>query len=154
MNYKDNPNYYSTERPYKSKYICTDCRKVFKRRVLTDITDDRRVEEKDPVCTDCGQPAEWIGLKFRAPKITDVQTWNSIKVLRDLRILHFIGWAHQEIQIPATQKALHDLLREIKTSYECSVKNWITADYSPRNKEEIKHLSEAIKKIEQYLGEN
>jgi DNA-directed RNA polymerase subunit RPC12/RpoP len=151
MDMTDNPNYYFIERPYKSKYICTDCRKSFKRKILSDITTDKDIEEKEPKCPDCGKPTNWIGPKFRAPKTENTIAWNAIKVLYDLGLLNFIGWANNFIDIPETQKSLNDFLKDLKGNYEWNIKRWTTIEYSPDNKNQIKYFSEAIKKIDKHL---
>jgi len=151
MDMTDNPNYYFIERPYKSKYICTACRKSFKRKILTDIAGNEDTEEKEPKCPDCGQPTNWIGPKFRAPKSDNIKAWNSIRVLRDIGLLNFIGWARYAVDIPETKKSLDDLLKDLKTRYACSIKKWSTVEYSPDNKNQIKYLTEAIQKIDQHL---
>ena len=151
MDMRDNPNYYFIERPYKSKYICTDCRKSFKRKLLSDITTDKDVEEKAPKCPDCGKPTSWIGPKFRAPKTDNIKAWNSIKALHDIGLLNFIGWANNYVDIPETKKSLDDFLNDLKVSYEYNIKRWTTTEYSSDNKNHIKYFSDAIKKIDKHL---
>ena len=147
----DNPNYHIIERPYKSKYICTDCRKSFKRKILGDISTTNDTEEKEPKCPACGQSTNWIGPKFRAPKSDDIKAWNSIKVLHDIGLLNFIGWANNYVDIPETKKSLNDFLKNLKANYEWNIKRWSTIDYSPDNKKQIKYFSEVIKKIDKHL---
>jgi len=151
MDMKDNPNYYFVERPYKSKYICTDCRKSFKRKLLSDITTDKDIEEKAPKCPDCGKLTNWIGPKFRVPKTDNIQAWNSIKTLYDIGLLNFIGWGNNYDDIPETKKSLNDFLKDLKENYEWKIKRLTTIEYSPDNKNQIKYFSEAIKKIEKHL---
>jgi DNA-directed RNA polymerase subunit RPC12/RpoP len=151
MDMTDNPNYYFIERPYKSKYICTDCRKSFKRKLLADITTDKDIEEKEPKCPDCGKLTSWIGPKFRPPKTDNVKAWNSIKALHDIGLLNFIGWANNYVDIPETKKSLNDFLNDLKENYEWNIKRWTTTEYSPDNKNQIKYFSEAIKKIDKHL---
>ncbi len=153
MEMTENPNYYFVDKPYKSKYICTDCRKVFKRRVLSDITSDEDVEEKEPKCPDCGNSTSWIGPKFRAPKLDKFKAWNSIKVLHDIGVLNFIGFANNKFILPETKKGLRDLLLDMKDYYELTIKRWTSMDYSPDNKNQIRHLSDAIKRIDRHLKE-
>lgn len=151
MDMKDNPNYYFGERPYKSKYICTDCRKSFKRKLLSDITTDKDIKEKAPKCPDCGKLTNWIGPKFRAPKTDNIKAWNSIKTLYDIGLLNFIGWGNNYDDIPETTKSLNDFLKDLKETYEWKIKRLTTIEYSPDNKNQIKYFSEAIKKIEKHL---
>ncbi len=151
MDMTDNPNYYIVQRPYKSKYICTGCRKSFKRKMLAEISANKDIEEIGPKCPECGQPTNWIGPKFRAPKSNNVKAWTSIKVLHEIGLLNFIGWAKSYVEIPETKKSLNDFLAELKASYEWNIKKWATIDYSKDNKNQIKYFSEAIKKIDKHL---
>jgi DNA-directed RNA polymerase subunit RPC12/RpoP len=151
MDMRENPNYYFNCSRYKSKYICTDCRKSFKRKILADVTIDKNIEEKNPKCPDCGKSTDWIGPKFRAPKTENIKAWKSIKALHDIGLLHSIGWANNYFEIPETTKALKDFLKDLKVNYEWSIKKWATNEYSSDNKIQIKHFSEAIKKIEKHL---
>jgi DNA-directed RNA polymerase subunit RPC12/RpoP len=151
MDMKDNPNYYFIERPYKSKYICADCRKVFKRKILADITKGRNIQEKEPKCPDCGGRTSWIGPKFRAPKSDNINAWNSINTMHDIGVLNFIGWANNHLDIPETQKALRIFLADLKSNYEQNIKRWTTTEYSPDNKNQIKLFADAIKRIDKHL---
>ena len=151
MNITDNPNYYIVQRPYKSKYICLECRKLFKRKLLSDISTDKDIAEKEPTCPDCGNPTNWIGPKFKAPKSDDIKSWNSIKVLYNIGLLNFIGWANNCIDIPRTKKSLNDFLKNLKANYEWNLKRYSTIEYSPDNKNQIKYFSEAIEKIDEHL---
>jgi DNA-directed RNA polymerase subunit RPC12/RpoP len=147
----NNPNYNVIQGPYKSKYICTDCRKSFKRKMLADISTSEDIKEKEPKCPDCGNPSIWIGPKFRAPKTDNIKAWNSIKTLNDIGVLNFIGWANVNIKIPETKKSLNDLLKNLKASYERNIESFMTMEYSPDNKNQIKHFADAIKKIDKHL---
>ncbi|RYE27035.1 MAG: hypothetical protein EOP45_02490 [Sphingobacteriaceae bacterium] len=147
----DNPNYYFIERPYKSKYICITCRKSFKRRLLIDILPNKDIEEKEPTCPDCGNLTNFVGPKFRAPKMENLKAWNSIKVLHDIGILNFIGFTNNYISIPETTKSLKDFLEDLKARYEGNIKRWTTIEYSPGNKNQIQYFSNAIQKIEKHL---
>ena len=151
MDMIENPNYYFVERPYKSKYICTDCRKVFKRKILSDIKVKDEINEKVPKCPECGNQTSWIGPKFRAPKVDNITAWNSIRILTDIGVLNFIGFANEKVSIPETKKSLKNLLIEIKVNCEFSMRNWMTNDYNPENKNQIGHFSEIIKRIDNNL---
>lgn len=151
MDHSENPNFYSQERPYKSKYICTHCRKAFKRKVLSDINREQ-TEEKAPKCPECGRITSWIGPKFRPPKKDDLKAWQSVGVLYDLGLLTYIGWANNDIEIPNSKKGLKDLLIQLKEDYERNVRGWISAEYSTDNKSQIKFFSEGMREIEQALN--
>ena len=151
MDSRENPNYYFDSFRYKSKYICTDCRKSFKRKILADLTGDKELDEKDAKCPDCGGLTAWIGPKFRAPKTENTKAWNSIKVLRDMGLIHFFGWANNSVEIPESTKALKDYLKDLKANYEWNIKKRISSEYAPDNKDLIKHFSENIKKIDEFI---
>jgi DNA-directed RNA polymerase subunit RPC12/RpoP len=149
MDMRDNPNYYFAGETYKSKYICATCRKVFKRKILSDISKD--TVEKEPKCPECGALTTWIGPKFRAPKTDNLKAWNSVKILGDIGVLNFIGFASNKIKIPETTKALKEMLLEIKENSELTIKKYVSLDYSSDNKTQIGYFSDTIKKIDQHL---
>lgn len=151
MDMMENPNYYFVDRPYKSKFICTDCRKVFKRRILSDIAGNKNVVEKEPKCPDCGKHTSWIGPKFRAPKSENLMAWKSIKILNDMGMLDFKGFASVKVTIPETSKALNDLLIELREQCYWAMKRWSTLEYAPENKQQIAYLSERIKRIDNHF---
>lgn len=152
MEYTSNPNYSIVEKSYKSKYICVDCRKVFKRKLLSDFTNETNIEEKEPTCPQCKKKTQWIGPKFRAPKMDNTNAWNSIKALKEIGILgSFFGWASGDSEIPESEKALREKLLNKKESYKCSIEKWVSYEYHTQNKENILFLSKEIKKIDSYL---
>lgn len=154
MDIFENPNYYFTDKPYKSKYICVNCKKVFKRRVLSDISSNKDLEEKAAKCSDCGQIASWVGPKFRAPKLDNTKAWNSVKVLSDLGLLNCIGFGNDNLTIPESKKGLKDFLFDLKNDYQYRIKQWTTNNYSSENKKQIKYFSDVINKIDKHLIEN
>ncbi len=151
MDMRENPNYYSVERPYKSKYICVKCRKTFKRRVLADITKDKAIQEKEPKCPNCGEATSWIGPKFRSPKSDNIKAWDSISVLHNIGALSFMGWASGTTKIPETKKSLFEMLKEMKENCLYSIDRWATMEYNVNNKVQIKYLSDRVKHIDTYL---
>jgi DNA-directed RNA polymerase subunit RPC12/RpoP len=152
MEHKDNPNYYIDANRYKTKYICFDCKKSFKRKVLNDIINDKELDEIEHKCPDCGKLTTWIGPKFRAPKQNETSTWHSIKVLQELGLLHFSGWATNRVEIPNTTKKLKSVLENLKENFEYAINKWTTTEYNEDNKTQIKYFSERIKKIDEYLN--
>jgi hypothetical protein len=53
-------------------FVCCNCRRSFKRP-----SNGFRPRP----CPLCGQPAQWVHLKFKAPKATDVAQWEKVRVL-------------------------------------------------------------------------
>jgi len=99
MDWRDNPNFYQQERPYKDKYICGDCCKSFKRRVASDIGIKEK-EEKPATCPQCGKETIWIGPKFEPPKSSDKVAWRSIEIMRRIGYWGFFGWGSGSVNIP------------------------------------------------------
>jgi hypothetical protein len=151
MDIIENPNYYFSDKPYKPKLICCDCRKVFKRRLATDIKIDKEEDWSKMVCPNCGKQANYVGPKFRAPKSDNIKAWKSIEILNDVGALFFMGFAANKIIIPESNKALVDLLTEMKSNCESGIKNLVRHDYSEKNKEYIKAYSDMVKKIDKHL---
>jgi hypothetical protein len=152
MDIRDNPNYYFTDRPYKPKLVCSDCRKVFKRRLAIDIAIHKTDDQNNVICPHCGKMANYIGPKFRAPKSENIKAWNAIKVLNEIGVLNFMGFTTNRIVIPESSKGLHDLLSEMRVDYERSINQWVSYEYSDENKLHIKTFSEIIKRIDKYLS--
>lgn len=155
MDYTNNPNYTTThklERVYKQKLICYTCRKVFKRRTAEDIGINDGEDGGKLTCPNCGRDAHYIGPKFRAPKSDNTKAWHSIEVLTSLGVLYFFGWAGNNTPIPESKKGLEDLLKDMKEQYECSIRRWLSNEYSEDNKVQIKYLSERVAQIDRYLN--
>ena len=36
-------------------------------------------EEREYKCPDCGGPTHYMGIDFKAPKITDIKGWNEVR---------------------------------------------------------------------------
>lgn len=151
MDIKDNPNYYFTNRPYKPKLICSDCRKVFKRRLAADVDSDKEEDWSKMICPNCGKQANYVGPKFRAPKSDNIKAWKSIEVLNDIGVLSFMGFATNRVEIPESSKGLKDLLTEMKADYEIAIRRWATYEYNEENKLHIKTFSDIIKRIDKHL---
>lgn len=151
MDIRDNPNYYFTSKPYKPKLICAVCRKVFKRRLAADVDLDKEEDWSNLICPNCGKKANYVGPKFRAPKLDNIKAWKAIEVLNEIGVLNFMGFATNRIEIPESRKGLTDLLTEMKAQYEYAVTRWITMEYNEENKVQIQRLSDRVKRIDQYL---
>lgn len=150
MDISQNPDYSSTDKLYKDKYVCVDCRKCFKRRVLSDFSQETL--EKDPKCPDCGKITFWVESKFRPPKSDNLKAWNSVKVLHDIGGLSFLSYGNPTIHFPETNKGLKVMLMEMRHCYEQSIRRYISSEYDEDNKLQVGYLSEMIKKIDQHLN--
>ena len=146
MDYNSNPNYGSIEKPYKSKFVCIDCRKTFKRRLLSDLAEEE--VSKHPKCPQCGKLTFWIGPKFRSPKAEDLKSWESLKILCELQIISFSGWATIPISNPKSEKKLKELLKKIKATLQLSLERMGTS----KNEKVVLSFSQTIRLIDEYLN--
>lgn len=144
MEYDTNPNYNLDGSLYKYKYVCTDCRKVFKRKILSDFKDTEECFDKVAKCPQCSNTLTYVGQKFRAPRIQNEQAWKSLAILLDLGLVRYDGWASPHVKFFDTKKALRDYLENLKEEMKCLVNKM----YS---KEINKHQSEMVKKIDKHL---
>ncbi len=147
MEWIDNPNYYPQEKPYKSKYLCFECRKCFKRKVAINIPKLNNEIQKAK-CPECGKSSSWVGPKFRPPKSNNTNEWESIRTLSNIGILHFRGFATNKIKIPTSRKSLIEELKPIRNICENNIERWLRQDHSKENKEQIGIFSDIIKKID------
>ena len=150
MDIQENPNYYFLEKPYKSKYICCNCRKVFKRKIATDIKIPDS-KQQDAKCPDCRKLMTLAGPKFRAPKSNNIKAWKSLEVLSQISDLNLIGFAKIPVNIPESNKGLKDLLTKNKKHFEFAIHQWLNTDYSEENKKQIKFFSDLIKRIDKFI---
>lgn len=147
MEWIDNPNYYPQEKPYKTKYLCFDCRKCFKRKVAIDIPKLNN-EIQRAKCPECGKESSWVGPKFRPPKSNNTNEWESIRILSRIGILHFRGFATNKIEIPKSHKSLMVELKSIREICHINMERWLRQKYEKENSKQIGIFSDVIKKID------
>lgn len=99
------------------------------------------------MCPDCGNETQWVGPKFRAPKSTDVARWKSVDVLLRVNVFRFIGWASEPVLIPSSKKSLVEFLISIKANLQLNIDSWSRREYTAENSQQIRVLSEILKKI-------
>jgi hypothetical protein len=153
MKYDDNPNYFTTERPYKTKFICWTCRKVFKRRLLSDFKRDiEHTPTTDEVCPNCGKAGRFVGPQFRAPKLGDAHAWRTMETLCSIGLLFLGGgFSGGRFNIPKSEKQLEEYLKQVKASYEDSIRAHLSAGHFQQSRDDIKHLTDRLNKINYYL---
>jgi hypothetical protein len=73
---------------YKPHYACFNCRKTFKRRLLSDILGgySKDTIETPAKCPECNEPMADMGLDFEAPKRKDTKAWSHISNLYKVEI--------------------------------------------------------------------
>lgn len=70
---------------YKSHYACFDCRKTFKRRLMSDLG-EAKDESAEATCPNCAKPMANMGLDFAAPVKKDEKAWQHLKKLYSVGI--------------------------------------------------------------------
>ena len=146
MEYFTNPNYNLDGNRYKYKYVCIDCRKIFKRKILSDFKDTEECLEKNAKCPQCNKESIYIGQKFRAPLKDNEQAWNSLRVLLEIGVLNFDGWASPTIKLFNTKKALRDYLESLREETICLINKMYSKEINA-------HQNKILKKIDKQLSD-
>ncbi|AUP79219.1 hypothetical protein [Flavivirga eckloniae] len=104
---------------YKSHYACFNCRKTFKRRLLSDINGGQSKDEKESPakCPECSSLMANMGLDFESPKKTDIKAWNHISTLYKVGITFHSCGCSGPGYIPNDSKALINYFEKIKEHY-------------------------------------
>ncbi|MGI4869963.1 MAG: hypothetical protein ACRYFX_02160 [Janthinobacterium lividum] len=130
---------------YKQHYACFDCRKTFKRRLLSDIAPGRqesvagrwfRADAQQPLptepdatpakCPDCGGLTASMGLDFATPPKTDRKAWEHLRSLYAVGIaFHSCGCGGPGL-VPATPEALVAHLETQLQGYVTQLRYWLT----------------------------
>lgn len=130
---------------YKPHYACFDCRKTFKRRLLSDVApgrqesvagqwfraDAQKLPSAAPAaaparCPDCGGLAAGMGLDFQAPPKTDRKAWQHLRSLYAVGIaFHSCGCGGPGL-VPATPEALVAHLEQQLAGYVAELRYWLT----------------------------
>jgi DNA-directed RNA polymerase subunit RPC12/RpoP len=108
---------------YKPHYACFDCRKTFKRRLMSDIS---RGEESKIVakCPECGSLMANMGKDFESPKKKDAKGWEHIKSLYSVGITFHSCGCTGPGYIPNTKEAIAHYFEELINDYHLQVNFW------------------------------
>ncbi|RKF04000.1 hypothetical protein C8N26_1632 [Tenacibaculum lutimaris] len=121
---------------YKPHYACFECRKTFKRRLLTDIDrDSREFEKQSYKCPECNGATVDMGLDFESPKKSDLKAWNHMKNLYETGITFHSCGCTGPGYIPKDKNKLIDFLKEKKEVYIKNLRFWTTR-VEPKNENE------------------
>ncbi len=138
---------------YKSHYACFNCKKGFKRRLLIDITENKKAKSKEFNCPQCGQLMVNVGKDCEVPKKSQKQKWKVLKVLSDLGIGYHSCGCSGPGYIPKELDELKVYLEKNKSQYEQCYQSLLKeeiynqAEIKKRN-ESLTHLSKKAKEIE------
>ena len=122
---------------YKSHYACFDCRKTFKRKLLSDIQEDSSVEESPAKCPECTGPMADMGLDFESPKKKDVKTWNKMAALYSVGITFHSCGCSGPGYIPRDKDSLIEHLNRVKVNYLQHQHFWARRKIDPTDQSDI-----------------
>lgn len=75
---------YAMSGPYKEKFACFECRKMFKQTSYWELRYPMRKHstgQRLVKCPECDSPMHNMGLDFHAPRQSDVKQWRKVAVL-------------------------------------------------------------------------
>lgn len=119
---------------YKPHYACFNCRKTFKRRLMSDIErGEKSVQEAK--CPECGELMANMGLDFESPKKDDVKKWEHIKSLYSVGIAFHSCGCSGPGYIPNSKEKLIEYFENLRDTYLKNINFWRSRT-EPTNKQE------------------
>lgn len=110
--------------PYKPHYACFSCRKTFKRRLLSDITECDQVASKEAKCPECGSLMANMGKDFKAPKKEAIKEWKQLELLYSVGITFHSCGCSGPGYIPNTPEQLIKHFEKIGQTYQQQLDFW------------------------------
>jgi len=124
---------------YKSHFACFKCRKSFKRRLLSDISDNEMQESVPAKCPDCGDFMANMGLDFKALTKKNIKAWVLLADLYSVGITFHSCGCSGPGYIPKDTESLISFLNETKEHYASNLRFWLNYE-EPSNKKERDNL--------------
>lgn len=124
---------------YKSHYACFECRKTFKRRLISDIQDgyNKGFQENPAKCPECGSIMADMGLDFESPKKKDIKAWNHIALLYQVDITFHSCGCTGPGYIPNNSDKLIEYFSRIKETYLEHQHFWSRRTNDPESQSEV-----------------
>jgi hypothetical protein len=114
---------------YKPHLACFRCRKVFRRRLASDI--EHLGPEQPAVCSECAGPVASMGLDFKAPPRDDRKRWRLAEELWTIgETFHSCGCGGPGYR-PREMPAYRAFLRQRHQEYHHILRRWL-ADATSR----------------------
>ena len=113
---------YAMSGPYKEKYACFSCRKVFRQPPQSDIVAKVRLDtigNRLAKCPECGEPMHNMGLDFHTPRQTNRKQWRKVEILHS-RGIGFGGCGCGPGLRPATLRETPAFLHQIDLAQQQS----------------------------------
>jgi DNA-directed RNA polymerase subunit RPC12/RpoP len=108
---------------YKPHYACFNCRKTFKRRLLSDINRGQATGVAAK-CPQCSSLTAYMGYDFESPKKNDLKAWAHIKSLYSVGITFFSCGCTGPGYIPNSKEKLIQYFEDLKGDYAKEIEFW------------------------------
>jgi len=119
---------------YKPHYASFNCRKTFKRRLMSDIKKGEK-SVFEAKCPECAELMASMGLDFESPKKDDVKKWEHLKSLYSVGITFHSCGCSGPGYIPNSKEKIIEYFEEIKKRYLENMDFWRTR-IEPTTKQE------------------
>lgn len=131
---------------YKPHYVCFECRKMFRRRLLGDIDRDLK-ESSEAKCPQCGGLMADMGLDFKPPRKDDVKAWQHIKDLYSVGITFHSCGCSGPGYIRKSKDKLIEHLQDKKEKYIENFRFWSHFDMPEEKAEAEKFIQKNFRDI-------
>lgn len=132
---------------YKEHYVCFECRKTFKRRLLRDVNREKVINKEEELpskCPECGQLMANMGKDLESPKKKDLTTWSHLKSLYQAGITFHSCGCIGPGYVPKDKTALIKSLKECRLSYISNINLVMKGLRTEEVPKAIKRLNEAL----------
>lgn len=120
---------------YKPHLACFECRKTFRRRLLTDVSENANAESSTAKCPQCGNILADMGLDFKSPPKDDLKAWKHVAELYISGITFHSCGCSGPGYIPRDKEALLKHLKKVHQQYIDTLRKWINF-YEPETKKQ------------------
>ena len=143
---------------YKPHYACFNCRKTFKRRLMSDIKEGEK-SDFEAKCPQCGELMADMGLDFESPKKDDLKKWEHIKSLYSVGITFHSCGCGGPGYIPNSKEKLIEYFEKMKKTYLKEMDFWRSKigpegqKESAINQERLDYWHESVKEVDEKLSQ-
>lgn len=120
---------------YKPHLACFQCHKTFRRRHLSDVSENKSGVSRSAKCPECGGTLADMGLDFKSPPKDDEKAWKHISELFVSGITFHSCGCSGPGYIPKDREHLLNHLEKTRDQYVNTLRQWINF-YAPATKKE------------------
>lgn len=125
---------YAMYGPYKEKFACFYCRKMFRQTHPVELHHSMRKDAEGKrlaLCPECRRPMKDMGLDFKPPRQSDVRQWKKVEVLFGLGYAYHSCGCSGPGPRPATLKDVPTFLeaqKQERAAWDRQQENWARAE--------------------------